>query len=392
MDGLRSVSCIQYFSNTRYRRDYGPMVSVSRALPGDANDAGRVYTGATATMVKRHRVTSKEVAARAGVSRTTVSFVLNNVRSDKVSAATRERVLRAARDLRYIPDAAARTLVSGKTGTIGLVVSRAEHIGVDAFIPQTLHGLSRVCADHGYRLLLETSEDETATYDYAQLVQSKQIDGLVVLNPDPRDERLDALIDTGYPVSLIGSFPNPDAAAVSIDSVAAMDGVTTHLLRLGHTDIGFIHYREMRDLSTGGRFRGFRSALEREGIALDERLVRSGDYSAQSGYDAMRALLSSGPPPTALVTGNDTIAIGAISAIIDAGLDVPGDIAVVGFDDVPLARFVTPALTTVRVPAQDMATACGCLMLDLIEHRPIDRLSQVFPTELVIRRSCGAGT
>jgi DNA-binding LacI/PurR family transcriptional regulator len=341
-------------------------------------------------MVKRHRVTSKEVAARAGVSRTTVSFVLNNVRSDKVSEATRGRVLQAARELGYIPDAAARTLVSGKTGTIGLVVSRAEHIGVDAFIPQTLHGLSRVCAQRGYRLLLETSEDDSVTYDYAQLVQSKQIDGLVVLNPDPRDERLDALIETGYPVSLIGSYPNRDAAAVSIDSVTAMDEVTTHLIRLGHTRIGFIHYRTIRDLSTGGRFRGFRAALEREGIALDERLIRSGDYSAQSGYDAMRALLSSGPPPSALVTGNDTIAIGAISAIVDGGLDVPGDIAVVGFDDIPLARFATPALTTVRVPAQDMATACGEQMVKLIEGCPIEHRKQVFPTALIVRDSCGA--
>lgn len=341
-------------------------------------------------MVKRRRVTSKEVATHAGVSRTTVSFVLNGVQSDKISAATRERVLAAARELGYVPDAAARTLVSGKTGTIGLVVSRAEHIGVDAFIPQTLHGLSRVCARRGYRLMLETAEDEGLAYDYDQLVLAKQIDGLVVLNPDPGDQRLETLIATGYPVSLIGSFPHPDAVAVSIDSVSAMDRATSHLLDLGHTSIGFIHYRMMRGLATGGRFRGYRAALERRGIALDERLIRSGDYSAASGYDAMRTLLSEGRLPTAVIAGNDTIAIGAISAITEAGLSVPRDIAIVGFDDVPLARFISPALTTVRVPAHEMAEACGQSIVDLIEGHPIDERKRVFPAELVVRSSCGA--
>lgn len=341
-------------------------------------------------MTKTRRITSREVAARAGVSRTTVSFVLNGAQSDKISPATRERVLEAARELGYVPDAAARTLVSGKTGTIGLVVSRAEHIGVDAFIPQALHGLSRVSARHGYRLLIETSEDDGHAYDYDQLVRAKQIDGLVVLNPDPRDQRLDALISTGYPISLIGSFPHPDAVAVSIDSVTAMDQATTHLIGLGHTQIGFIHYRAMRDLTTGGRFRGYRAALERNGIEIDQRLVRSGDYSAASGYEAMRALLGDGPRPTAVVTGNDTIAMGAIPAIVEAGLSVPEDIAIVGFDDIPLARFATPALTTVRVPAYEMAEACGQSIMDLIKGRPIEQRKHVFPAEVVVRESCGA--
>jgi LacI family transcriptional regulator len=140
--------------------------------------------------VKDCRVTSEQVARRAGVSRTTVSFVLNGVSSGKVSNSTRQRVLEAANDLGYVPDAAARTLVSGKTGTIGLVVSRAEHIRVDAFVPQILDSLTRTCMRRGYRLLVETSEDDQTTYDYHQLVGSKQIDGLVVLNPDPEDVRL----------------------------------------------------------------------------------------------------------------------------------------------------------------------------------------------------------
>jgi LacI family transcriptional regulator len=239
-------------------------------------------------------------------------------------------------------------------------------------------------------LLIETAEVDGLTYDYDQLVRAKQIDGLVVLNPDPGDQRLDALISTGYPVSMIGSFPHPDAVAVSIDSVTAMDEATTHLIGLGHREIGFIHYRALRDLSSGGRFRGYRSALERAGIPLDERLVRSGDYSAESGYRAMQSLLSGGQSPTAVVTGNDTIAIGAMSAISDTGLRVPDDIAIVGFDDIPLARFFSPSLTTVRVPAPEMADTCGQQIVALIEGRPIAERTRVFATELVVRRSCGA--
>ncbi|HWV22934.1 MAG TPA: LacI family DNA-binding transcriptional regulator, partial [Thermomicrobiales bacterium] len=138
----------------------------------------------------KRRVTSQEVARRAGVSRTTVSFVLNGVQTGKVSDETRARVRRAARELGYVPDAAARTLVSGKTGTVGLVVSRADHIGVDAFIPQTIQSLAQTCNGFGYRLLIETSDEGQTTYDYDQLVGAKRIDGLVVLNPDPADHRL----------------------------------------------------------------------------------------------------------------------------------------------------------------------------------------------------------
>lgn len=342
--------------------------------------------------MSHRRVTSEEVARRAGVSRTTVSFVLNGVRSGKVSMTTKQRVLQAAHDLGYVPDAAARTLVSGKTGTIGLVVSRAEHIRVDAFVPQILDSLTRTCLRHGYRLLIETSEDGQATYDYHQLVGAKQIDGLVVLNPDPRDNRLSALIDRSYPIALIGAYPHPDVAAVSVDSTAAMDGATTHLIDLGHERIGFIHYRHINDLGAGGRFGGYRAALARAGIGLNEPWVRSGNYSAESGYEAMKSLLSERNGPTAIVTGNDTIAVGAIAAIVESGRQVPGDIAIVGFDDIPLARYVVPALTTVRLPAGEMAKECAHMIVNLIEDRAVDVLKRVFQADLVIRDSCGASS
>lgn len=340
--------------------------------------------------MSHRRVTSLEVARRAGVSRTTVSFVLNGVQAGKVSEETRNRVLQAARELGYVPDAAARTLVSGKTGTIGLVVSRAEHISVDAFIPQTLQSLTSVCMRHGYRLLIETAEDGQTTYDYDQLVSAKRIDGLVVLNPNPNDDRLRRLIERQYPLALIGTYPHPDVAAVSVDSASAMDRAATHLIGLGHERIGFIHYRKIRSLATGGRFGGYRAALERAGLGVEERWVRSGDYSADSGYEAMKSILAGDDLPSAVMAGNDTIAIGAMAAIAECGMRIPDDIAIVGFDDIPHARFVSPPLTSVRVPAFEMAEACGEMILQLLENGSVENRKRVFQAELIVRESCGA--
>lgn len=347
-------------------------------MPGDARPS---RTG---------RVTSREVADRAGVSRATVSFVLNGVRTDRVSDATRERVLRAARELSYIPDAAARTLVSGKSATIGLVVSRAEHIRVDAFVPQILHSLAQVCSARDHRLILETSDPGQSTYEYDQLIGSRQIDGLVVLNPDPRDERLAALIEREFPIVLIGAHPHPCVPTVAVDSVLAMRQATEHLIRLGHRRIGFIHYREVVDPGMGGRFKGYRLALEAAGLRFDDRWVRSGNFNAESGYQAMLSLLTEAERPTAVVMGNDTIALGAMAAVVESGLRVPDDVAVVGFDDIPLARYAVPALTTVGLPASEMAVTCGHMILDLIANGRLDSPKRWFPAELVVRRSCGA--
>lgn len=337
------------------------------------------------------RVTSREVAERAGVSRATVSFVLNGVRTNRVSDATRQRVLLAARELGYVPDAAARTLVSGRAGTIGLLVNHAQHLRVDAFVNQALHCLTEICGDRGYRLLIETSDLSRGVFDYRGLVESRQIDGLVVINPNPDDARLTELIERRYPMVLLGNHPDPRVATISVNSHAAMEAATRHVTALGHRRVGFIHYRAIASVDEGGRFGGYRAALGFAGIPFEVRFVRSGDYSAESGYRAMRSLLDEADRPSAVMVGNDTVAIGAISAIVDAGLRVPGDVAVVGFDDIPLARFVVPPLTTIRLPAEDMARRAGDMALRLVEGEELDEHRVRLPTELIIRRSCGGG-
>ncbi len=338
---------------------------------------------------RSRRVTSREVAAKAGVSRATVSFVLNGVRTNRVSEATRERVLRAARELGYVPDAAARSLVSGRAGTIGLLVNHAQHLRVDAFINQALHVLTEHCGDRGFRLLIETSDLSRGVFDYRGLVESRQIDGLVVINPNPDDERLAELIDRRYPMVLLGNHPDARVATISVNSHEAMEAAMRHVIGLGHRRIGFIHYRRIGSVAGGGRFGGYRAALAAEGIPFDIRWVRSGNYSAESGHDAMLSLLAESDRPTAVMVGNDTVAIGAIAAVAESGLRVPDDVAVVGFDDIPLARFIMPPLTTIRLPAEDMARRAGDMVVRLIDGEELDERRVRLPTELIVRRSCG---
>jgi LacI family transcriptional regulator len=338
-----------------------------------------------------NRITSQDVADRAGVSRTTVSFVLNGNHVDSVSEPTRQRVLRIARDLGYVPHAAARSLAGGKSGTIGLVVNDARTISVDVFVALMLHGLHDACREHTYRLLLETAEFDETSRAYERLVRAKQIDALVVLNPDPEDAELMSLIESGYPVALVGAVAHPQAHLVVCEaSPTTVYQTTSHLLALGHRQIAFIHFAPVRNPEADPRYRGYCEALRDAGAPFDERRVRFAAFDAATGYEQMRALLASGVGMTALVAGNDTIAIGALTAIHEAGLRVPEDIAVIGHDDIPVARFVTPALSTMRVPAEELGRQCGEMVIRLLNGEHIESRKVVLPPELIIRQSCGA--
>lgn len=338
----------------------------------------------------QRRVTSRDVARHAGVSRTTVSFVLNKVDAANISEETRARVLQAARELGYVPDAAARMLASGQSRTIGLIISHAQHIRVDAFIPQVLYGLNEISRQRGFRLLLETVDDVSEPEAYIDLVHSKQIDGLVVLNPRGDDPQLARLFDQGYPLVLIGSHPHPNAAYVNVNQVKASRRITAHLIGLGHTRIGFINYAPAHYIGATERLRGYREALLDAQLPLDESLIRFGDYSAASGYEAMTGLLAAAPRPTAVVAGNDTIALGAIAAIHEAGLRIPEDIAIVGYDDIPNAAYFVPPLTTIHSPARRQAQLSMELLIQLIEGKTPPARQITLDAELVIRHSCGA--
>ncbi len=322
-----------------------------------------------------------------------MSFVLNG-REAGIPEETRARVIRAAADLGYVPSAAAQTLASGQTRTLGMVVCHARHLLTDAFLPQAVYGLTQVAQGRGYRVLVEPLEDVRAPHAYQLLVRAKQIDGLLVLNPRADDRQLPELIDEGFPVVTIGRPPGGHGASLDVDNVAAAHAATLHLLGLGHRRVAHLGYGSPRFTTVAERLSGYRAALEEAGAPIDDADVAFANYSADSGADAMRSLLARSdrrrPPFTAVFCGNDTVAFGAMSALRDAGLRVPDDVAIVGFDDVPLAAHTAPPLTTVRSPLLAMVEAAAHLLVDLVERRELAEVSTLLPTELVVRASCGA--
>ena len=340
--------------------------------------------------MKEKRPTSLEVAQRAGVSRSTVSFALNGVAAANISEATRARVLTAARELGYAPDAAARTLATGRTHTLGLLICHAEHLRVDAFVPQALHGIYREANRHGFRVIVEAVEDPYEPDAYMQLVRAKQVDGLVILNPRHGDEQLSQLIREGFPLVVMGASNVSEAHKVwTSHNAAPARQATEHLIALGHTRVAHISYGGFEYQGATERLQGYQQALAGAGLPFDRALVREGDFSPESGYAAMTSLLESEPDFTAVFVSNDTVALGAMAALRAHGLRIPEDVAVVGYDDIPLAALAAPPLTTVRSPALEHGELAAEILIALVRGEEVKNKVPL-ETELVVRASCGA--
>lgn len=337
------------------------------------------------------RVTSKDVAKLAGVSRTTVSFVLNNVESIQISPETRQKVLQAAIELGYVPDAAAQSLASGRSKIIGLVLNRSpRHFATDAYITQVLNVLVTEARKHGMRLLLEIVEDNHPKETYLDLAISKRIDGIIFSGPRFDDLALQTLFDSGFPTVVMGKLPATQFPYVDIDNRAAAHQAAAHLFKLGHTAVACITNAALSYTAAAERVQGYRDALEEFGLPFDPALVRYGDFDPESGYVQMGQLLEQRPLPTAVFAASDVVAMGAIAAIKEHGLRVPDDIAVVGFDDVPLARYLDPPLTTIHLPTARMAQLASDIVSDLIQKKAPPEPFILLDTELVVRRSCGS--
>ena len=341
--------------------------------------------------MSRSRPTSRDVARLAGVSRTTVSLVLNNVPGVKISPETRQRVLEAARQLNYYPDVSARRLVSGKTHTIALVWHRGpDAVYWDAFLPGFLQGITRAARRYGYHLLFRPIEQDEPDDAYVELARGHHTDGLVLSGPRADDPHLLGLHRDGFPLVLHGQLPGTDIPSVDVDNVRGAIQAVRHLLALGHRRIGLITNAPLAYTSARQRLDGYRQALEEAGLVPDDDLVRFGDFDEESGRRAMSDLLDLPSPPTAVFVASDMVAIGALRAILDRGLRVPEDIAVVGFDDIAAARFVSPPLTTIRVPALGLGWTAGELLIRIIEQDVPNQTQVLLETELIVRQSCGA--
>lgn len=336
----------------------------------------------------RRQARSKDVAQLAGVSRTTVSFVLNDVPGVKISEETRQRVLQAARQLNYYPTAAARSLASGKTHRIGLVLGEGQkRLSADAFLPTFLQGVTASVHRRGYLLVLQMAEDVPSHEAYVQLIREQQVDGLILSGPRSDDPLLIELAEDRFPLILHGRLQECVLPCVDVDNLAGGYQATTHLIGLGHRRIGFVSNAPLSYSGTQDRFAGYRQALAEHDIPLEKELVRTAAFLPETGQAAMEELLGLPQRPTAVFVASDVVALGAMSAIQKAGLTIPDDVAIVGFDDIFLAAHTQPALTTVRVPAYGLGWTAAEVLISVIEG---DEVSSVtLETELVVRDSCG---
>ena len=325
-------------------------------------------------------VTMREVARQAGVSVATVSRVLNA--SGPVGEATRQRILQTAGRLRYVPNGTARNLTTSTTATVGVLLPNL----YGDFYSEVIRGVEGAARSARYHVLLSSVHDGPDELTAALRTLVGRVDGLVVMSPDVEGDVLRAGLPAGLPVVVLGGAV-PGHGAVAIDNEAAARAMTAHLVGLGHRRVTLLG-GPPSNADARARHDGYRRALADAGLAYDPALVLEGDFTEASGYASAAPLLALSPRPTALFAANDAMAIGALRALREAGLDVPGDVALAGFDDVPVARYVTPALTTVHVPIDEIGARAVEAVLSAV-RTPAAPPRVTLPTRLVVRESCG---
>ncbi|PKO03426.1 MAG: LacI family transcriptional regulator [Chloroflexi bacterium HGW-Chloroflexi-5] len=333
------------------------------------------------------RPTSIDVAKLAGVSRTTVSFVLNNYPDSNISENTRQRVIEAARQLNYHPNASGRKLASGKSKMIGLVrLQSIEQVFNDAFLLQVFVGIEQAASKWGFHVLLKHLDHEK-TDGYSQLITENHVDGIILSGPLQNDPELIQLHKEGVPIILLGQMANTNIPFVDVNAEFGSKIAVDHLISCGHKRIAMITNAKMEYSSAQQRKSGYLKAIKNAKIKVDESLIKEGDFTPASGYEAMKDLLSLPPYPTAVFVASDVVAIGAIQAIKQAGLRIPQDIEIIGFDDVPMAEFYDPPLSTVRLPAFDLGRVAGDQLIKMILGNDTDLPGVLLETELILRES-----
>jgi LacI family transcriptional regulator len=338
-------------------------------------------------MTPAKRSTSLDVAKMAQVSRTTVSFVLNNVPGTSISESTRKRVLNAAKALNYYPNAAGRKLVSGKSNTLGLVLCQSpEQVFADAFLPRVIFGVEQAAFQNDFHVLLKQIEPNDID-GYARLVSENHVDGIVLSGPRQDDREILRLSREKVPVMLLGQLPDSRIPFVDVDATLGAEIAVRHLIELGHEHIAMITNAPLSYTSAQQRRNGYISALRKANIPVNDPQIKEGNYTPASGFQAMQELLEGSPRPTAVFISSDVVALGAILAVKDARLRIPEDIAVVGFDDIPLAEYFDPPLTTIRLPAYDLGWAAGDRLVQLVRDGGLDQAEVLLETELIIRKS-----
>ncbi|WP_100444463.1 LacI family DNA-binding transcriptional regulator [Glycomyces xiaoerkulensis] len=334
------------------------------------------------TEPSRRRPTLEEVAERAGVSRATVSRVVNGQSS--VAEHLRTAVEAAATEMGYVPHAAARSLVTQRTESVALIVpeSPTRVFSDDQFFPSVIRGVATELDAAGKLLVLMTTGSAEGRARVERYSVGGHVDGVMFASLHDADPLPELMLRRGVPVVVNGMLPHSTVPYIDVDHVGGVQAAVEHLLALGRTRIATV--AGPQDMVAGrARLEGYRRAL----AAADRRaIVAVGDFTAESGTDAMRQLLADEPDLDAVFIASDLMAHGALSALREAGKRVPEDVAVVGFDDIALADYSEPPLTTVRQPITEIGRTLARHMLKLLGGGDVQHAT-ILPTELVVRES-----
>ena len=331
-------------------------------------------------------VTMKDVAARAGVSVTTVSHVLNKTRF--VTPEVSQRVMTAISELSYAPDPVARGLRSRRTNLIALVIPDINN----PFFPELARGAQDVADDHNYvAILCNTDRKGTRERRFLETLRRQRVEGLILNPAEVTAGELLTLQAGGVEIVLLGQqISHPAFDVVMIDNVQGAHDMVSYLIKCGHKRIA--HLGGLRSASSGRlRYEGYLRALEEHGLAADPALISEGAFTKQEGHAAMHRLLAVRPLPTAIFAVNDLVAVGALMALKEAGVRVPQDVAIAGFDNIDEAACIEPALTTINQPKYEMGKAAAELLFRCLESGKTPRQCQhiILSHELVARASTG---
>lgn len=331
-------------------------------------------------------VTIRDVARAAGVSVATVSRVFNN--SGPVHEETRSRVREIAHEMRYSPNSAARSLITAKSNTLGVLLPDL----YGEFFSEVIRGIDQTAQEHGYHVLVSSSHETQARIEGAMRAMRGRVDGLIVMSPDIDAPTLAANLPDSLPVVLLNcAVEGTSYDAISVDNFGGAYAMVRHLLSTGRDRVAIIT-GSSRNYDARERLRGYRAALRDAGAEQQEGWEIAGDFTEAGGYRAGHAIAALAPRPSAVFAANDVMAIGALSAFHELGLRVPDDIAVAGFDDIPMARYMNPPLTSVHVEISELgARAMGVLLAAVQEKNQHERRQVTLPTTLVVRQSCGRG-
>jgi LacI family transcriptional regulator len=329
--------------------------------------------------------TIRDVAEQADVSVATVSRVLNG--SDSVRAETEAQVLEAVEALNYLPNEAARSLRTQKTRTVGVLLPNMH----GEFFAQITRGLDQRAGEDGHHVLVSNSHTDEAEAESVLRSLLGRVEGLIILWPRLDIEFLEALVPDDLPIVLLStSVDTSRFRSLSFDNRGGAYAAVEHLAEHGHERVAIL---------TGGpanfdaqeRLSGYRDAVADLGLVADPALEIEGDFTREAGRAAVDQLTRLSPPPTALFASNDSMALGVLRGMHEADLRVPDDLALVGFDDIPTARYAAPSLTTVRAPTRELGRRAVDTLLTASTSAEAPR-HQTLETRLVRRESCGCSS